>query len=232
MDNFVVTITRSCGSGGSIIANLLAKQLNIKVYDKELLKLASDDSGINERLFAMVDEDTKKSILYKVSKRVYNGELIPPESNDFTSNDNLFNYQAKVLKELAKENSYIVIGRGADYVLRDNKNVIKIFVHANNEECILREMKRLGMERKEAEEWINKTNIYRGIYYRYHTGQKWRDAENYDLILNTSRFSYDECVEIIKMYITKIRWKLPRNLKRTVFADFMWWTWTELLLTM
>ena len=205
MDNFVVTITRICGSGGSIIANLLAKQLNIKVYDKELLKLASDDSGINERLFAMVDEDTKKSILYKVSKRVYNGELIPPESNDFTSNDNLFNYQAKVLKELAKENSYIVIGRGADYVLRDNKNVIKIFVHANNEECILREMKRLGMERKEAEEWINKTNIYRGIYYRYHTGQKWRDAENYDLILNTSRFSYDECVEIIKMYIKFIQ---------------------------
>lgn len=205
MDNFVVTITRSCGSGGSIIANLLAKQLNIKVYDKELLKLASDDSGINERLFAMVDEDTKKSILYKVSKRVYNGELIPPESNDFTSNDNLFNYQAKVLKELAKENSYIVIGRGADYVLRDNKNVIKIFVHANNEECILREMKRLGMERKEDEEWINKTNIYRGIYYRYHTGQKWRDAENYDLILNTSRFSYDECVEIIKMYIKFIQ---------------------------
>ena len=205
MDNFVVTITRSCGSGGSIIANLLAKQLNIKVYDKELLKLASDDSVINERLFAMVDEDTKKSILYKVSKRVYNGELIPPESNDFTSNDNLFNYQAKVLKELAKENSYIVIGRGADYVLRDNKNVIKIFVHANNEECILREMKRLGMERKEAEEWINKTNIYRGIYYRYHTGQKWRDAENYDLILNTSRFSYDECVEIIKMYIKFIQ---------------------------
>ena len=205
MDNFVVTITRSRGSGGSIIANLLAKQLNIKVYDKELLKLASDDSGINERLFAMVDEDTKKSILYKVSKRVYNGELIPPESNDFTSNDNLFNYQAKVLKELAKENSYIVIGRGADYVLRDNKNVIKIFVHANNEECILREMKRLGMERKEAEEWINKTNIYRGIYYRYHTGQKWRDAENYDLILNTSRFSYDECVEIIKMYIKFIQ---------------------------
>ena len=205
MDNFVVTITRSRGSGESIIANLLAKQLNIKVYDKELLKLASDDSGINERLFAMVDEDTKKSTLYKVSKRVYNGELIPPGSNDFTSNDNLFNYQAKVLKELAKENSYIVIGRGADYVLRDNKNVIKIFVHANNEECILREMKRLGMERKEAEEWINKTNIYRGIYYRYHTGQKWRDAENYDLILNTSRFSYDECVEIIKMYIKFIQ---------------------------
>ena len=86
-----------------------------------------------------------------------------------------------------------------------NKNVIKIFVHANDEECILREMKRLGMERKEAEEWINKTNIYRGIYYRYHTGKKWRDAENYDLILNTSRFSYDECVEIIKMYIKFIQ---------------------------
>ena len=74
MDKFVVSITRTCGSGGTSIATLVANDLNIKVYDKELLKLASYDSGINQRLFAQVDEDTKKSLLYKVSKKVYNGE--------------------------------------------------------------------------------------------------------------------------------------------------------------
>lgn len=205
MGNFVVTITRTCGSGGSSIANLIAKDLDIKVYDKELLRLASYDSGINEKLFAQVDEDTKKSILYKVSKKVYNGELIPPESNDFTSNDNLFNYQAKVLKELAKQSSYIVIGRGADYILRDNDNVIRIFIYASEDECINREAKRLGLDIKEATDLVNKTNIYRGIYYRYHTGRKWKDVENYDLVLNTSRFSYEECAKIIKSYIRFIQ---------------------------
>ena len=205
MHDFVVTITRTCGSGGSSIANLVAKDLNIKVYDKELLRLASYDSGINERLFAQVDEDTKKSILYKISKKVYNGELIPPESNDFTSNDNLFNYQAKVLKELAKESSYIVIGRGADYILRNNDKIIKIYIYALEDECISREMKRVGSGKKETTGWINKTNIYRGIYYRYHTGRKWKDVENYDLVLNTSKFSYEKCAEIIKSYITFIQ---------------------------
>lgn len=205
MENFVVTITRTCGSGGSSISNLIAKDLNIKVYDKELLRLASYDSGINERLFAQVDEDTKKSMLYKIYKKVYNGELIPPESNDFTSNDNLFNYQAKVLKELAKESSYIVIGRGADYILRDKKNVIKVYIYADENECIYREKARLGIDIKEATELVKKTNIYRGLYYKYHTGRKWRDVENYDLVLNTSRFTYEECAELVKNHIEFIQ---------------------------
>lgn len=207
MSNFVVTITRTCGSGGTSIANLVAKDLNIKVYDRNLLKLASYDSGINRRLFEQADEDTKKSILYKVSKRVYKGELIPPESNDFTSNDNLFNYQAKVLKELAKESSYIVIGRGADYILRDNQRIVKIYIYASEFDCINREMKRLGVDIKEATDLVNKTNTYRSIYYKYHTGRRWRDVENYDLVLNTSRFSYEECAEIIKNYIKFIETK-------------------------
>lgn len=205
MENFVVTITRTCGSGGTSIATLLSKEFNIKIYDRELLKLASYDSGISSRLFAQADEDTKKSILYKVYKKVYNGEIIPPENNDFTSNDNLFNYQAKVLKELAKESSYVVIGRGADYILKDHKNIIKVYIYASEEECVNREMKRLGIDKKEATELVKKTNIYRSMYYRYHTGKKWRDVENYDLVLDTSRFSYEECAKLIKMHINFIK---------------------------
>ena len=107
MEKFVIAITRTCGSGATSISKLLADDLGIEMYDRKLLQLASDDSGISEALFARADEHVKNSLLYRVSKKVYNGELIPPESDDFTSNDNLFNYQAKVLKELAERESYI-----------------------------------------------------------------------------------------------------------------------------
>lgn len=201
MDNLVIAITRTCGSGGSIIGKMLSKDLGINIYDRELLRLASDDSGINESLFANADEGVKNSLLYKVYKHVYNGELIPPESNDFTSNDNLFNYQAKVLRELAERESYVVIGRCADYILKDTANVFKIFVHASKEFCIQHEMNFLGVSEKEAIKEIKRLNKYRSDYYYYHTGNKWEDVRNYDLSLDTSKFGFEKSVKYIKEYI-------------------------------
>ena len=87
MKHFVIAITRTCGSGGTTIAKMLANDYQIDMYDRKLLRLASEDSGINETLFAAADETTKKKPLFKAFKKVFNGELIPPESNDFTSND-------------------------------------------------------------------------------------------------------------------------------------------------
>ena len=91
----VITIARQYGSGGRTIGEMLAEDLKIHYYDKELLKLASEDSGINERLFVNADEKVKVTHLFKIIKNVYTGQLIPPESEDFVSDDNLFNYQAK-----------------------------------------------------------------------------------------------------------------------------------------
>ena len=91
MDKFVITISRCCGAGGTTIGKRLAADLGVSFYDKNLLHLASEDSGINEDLFANADEKLKGSLLYKVSRKVYQGELIPPESEDFTTNENLFN---------------------------------------------------------------------------------------------------------------------------------------------
>lgn len=201
MDKFVIAITRTCGSGGTTISKMLSKDLDINMYDKELLRLASDDSGINEALFANADEDVKNSLLYKVSKHVYNGELIPPESGDFISDINLFNYQAKVLRELSERESYVVIGRCADYILRDKPNVFKIFIHASDEYCIQHEMDILGFSEKEAIKHIKKLDKYRSDYYNYHTGLKWEDVKNYDLSLDTSKLGFDKCVKYIKEYI-------------------------------
>lgn len=201
MENFVIAITRTCGSGATTISNLLAKDLGIHVYDRNLLRIASDQSGISEELFAKADENVKKSLLYAASKRVYAGELIGPESDDFTSNDNLFNYQAKVLKDLAENESYICIGRAADFVLKDNPRMVSVFIYASHEECLRHEMERNGFDRKRAEQHIQLTNKYRREYYKYHTGREWESPYNYDLCLNTGVFTYDQCVAIIKNYI-------------------------------
>lgn len=203
MDKFVIAVTRTCGSGATSISRLLAQRYGIHMYDRNLLRLASEDSGINEALFAKADENVKKSLLYKVSRKIYKGELIPPESDDFTSNDNLFNYQAKILKELANEESYICIGRAADYILKDYKNVIRIFIYAPFEKCVEKEITRLGLSEKEAIKHVRDTDKYRSDYYKYHTGRVWKDPYNYDLCLNTGELTYEQCASLIEEYIKR-----------------------------
>lgn len=104
MKKTVITIARSYGSGGRTLGKLLAEELGINCYDREILRMASDDSGINEALFGQTDEKLKKSPLFRIArKNPYKGGVIPPESADFVSDDNLFNYQAKVIRELAEK---------------------------------------------------------------------------------------------------------------------------------
>ena len=211
MNNFVVAITRTCGSGGMSIGQLLADHYGVNIYDRKLLQLASEDSGISEELFASADENVKKSMLYKVSRKVYTGEIIPPESENFTSNQNLFAFQAKVLKELAERESYVVIGRAADYVLKDFHNLIRVYIHAPKDICIEREMKRQGIGRSQAIRYIDKLDHYRESYYKYHTGRQWKRVENYDLCLDSAAIGLDNCVEVIKRVIElKFGVKCPR----------------------
>jgi len=197
---YVITIARGYGSGGRTIGKMLAKELGIGYYDRELMRLASDESGINESLFAKADEKLKTSLLFKVAKNTYKGELIGPDSDEFVSNDNLFNYQAKVLKELAEKESYVVIGRCADYILKEFDNVISVFVHAPMDKCIDTIAAMSAITRKEAEQLITRTDKHRADYYRHYTDHAWNDATNYDLCLNTKELSFEKCVEIVKEY--------------------------------
>lgn len=200
MKNVVITISRQYGSGGRTVGEMLAKKLEIPYYDKELLKLASEESGINEALFANADERVKNSKLFRIAKSAYNGELITPDSDDFTSNDNLFNYQARIIRKLAEEESCVIMGRCADYVLKDYPNVISVFVHAPKEYCMEQAAKKHSMSERELERFIEKTDKQRAEYYRYHTGREWTDARNYDLCLDSSKLGYDRCVNEIIAY--------------------------------
>ena len=196
MDKFVIAITRTCGSGATSIGKILAKNLGVEIYDRNILRLASDDSGISEELFAR--EDQKQSLLFRASQKVYTGGLIPPEKEDFTSNNNLFNYQAKVLRELADESNYVVIGRAADYVLRDKPGLVRVYIYASREKCIEKEMNRQKIDWKTADKFITKTDKYRRDYYRYFTGQEWENMQNYDLCINTTQMTYEQAAKAIQ----------------------------------
>ncbi len=199
--NTVITIAREYGSGGRTIGEMLAKDLNIHYYDKELMKLASEDSGINEALFAKADEKVKATSLFRIAKSAYSGELIPPESDDFVSNDNLFNYQAKIIRQLAEEESCVIIGRCSDYVLKEYDNVLSVFIHAPLDFCLEQAAKLHSMPPKELEKFVERTNKRRAEYYKYYTGRNWTDAKNYDLCLDSSKLGFERCVEEIKAYM-------------------------------
>ena len=121
MNNLVITIAREYGSGGKTIGEMLARESGISSYSSEIIKMASEDSGINEQLFAQKDEKLKPSRQILGMSKVYKGGLIDPESDDFVSDDNLFNYQAKIIKDLARTQNCVIIGRCADFILKDEK---------------------------------------------------------------------------------------------------------------
>ncbi len=201
MKNYVITIARGYGSGGRMIGQMLAQELNISFYDRDLLKLASDDSGINESLFAKADETTSHSMLYNVAKKVYKGQIIPPDRDDFISNENLFNYQAKIIKELAQKESCVIVGRCADFVLKDFKHVLRIYVHAPLADC-MKTIEDLGIcSGRQAKNYIQTIDKRRAAYYHYFTGRDWQCADNYDLCLNTSHLNQSQCIELVKSYL-------------------------------
>lgn len=200
MENYVITIARMFGSGGRTIGKMLALDLGIPYYDKELLRLASEDSGINEGLFGLADEKTKKSVFKR--NTVYTGDILSPDSKKFTSEENLFSFQAKAIEKLAEKCSpCIIIGRCADFILADRENTLNIFIWADKETCIGNTMEVLGYDEKKAAAEVDRINNERNIYYKSHTGNEWTDVRNYDLCLDTKKFTFSECVEIIRKFI-------------------------------
>lgn len=200
MSNRVITIARSYGSGGRRMGKLLAEELGYEFYDREIMRMASDESGISEELFRKMDE-TARLPLFRIAKDVYTGEVIPPDSDDFISNENLFRYQAKIIRELAATQNCVIVGRCANYILRGRDNVCNIFVTAPVVDCLRRVMEVDGINIEEAEKKIKKIDKRRADYYKYFTGRQWYDAALYDLCLNTGHMTDQQCVEVVRAYI-------------------------------
>lgn len=204
MENVVITIARHFGSGGKTVGQMLAKDLGIKCYEKEIIRMASEESGINEALFNQADEKLKRTPLFGKTRGEYKGKLISPDSDEFVSDHNLFNYQAKIIRELAQRESCVIIGRAADYVLKGNPGLVSVFVHASKEYCIKQAIERRAYTGKDVEKFVERTDKYRSDFYNYYTGQKWTDARNYDLCLNSERLGFEGTMNAIEAYI-KVR---------------------------
>ena len=204
--NYVITIARGFGSGGKTIGQMLAGELSIEYFDRDILRLASEESGIYEGLFGMLEEKGKRRRLFRKDGEYRHEQPdTRPESSEFVSDDNLFKFQAQIIKGLSeREENCIIVGRCADYILEGRENLVRLFIYADRETCIKNVMQMYGWARKDAQRVIEKTDKNRSTYYRYYTGRDWRDASNYDLCINTSALGYEKSVQMIRDYL-KIR---------------------------
>lgn len=200
MNNYIITIARGFGSGGSHVGKLLSETLNIPCYDTEILEYASELSGINSSFFYEANEKINKGQLkIRNSKGVYTGRIYSTSSPKYLSNENLFNYQAEVMKTLALEGkkSCIIIGKAANKILGSLKNVVTVNIQAPLPVCVGNVSNRLQINTVEAKNKIIKTDKYRKDYYKYYTGGVWDDPTEYDLTINTGAVGEEYAAKMI-----------------------------------
>lgn len=199
MSNYVITIAREYGSGGRTVGQMLAKRLGISFYDKEIIHMASDESGIDVKLFGQVEEGATVENAFNslFSKPIYKGGLIKPGDKGFISDENLFNYQAKVVNDLAEKESYVVVGRCVNYVFRDRPNTLRVFVHAPWDFRMEQSIPKISGTQEDVAKFLIEDDKRKKEYYKRFTGGVWNDATNYDLCLNSGKLGFEKTVDSI-----------------------------------
>ena len=198
MGNKIYTIGREFGSGGKEIGEKLAERLGIKLYDKELLQRAAKESGFCEEIFANHDEKPTSSFLYSLVTDTYSmNNFATAPFLDMPLNHKVFLAQFNAIKQIAEQESCVMVGRCADYALEGNPDCMSIFIHASMDQRIKRISQRMNVTENKARDLIQKNDKQRSSYYNYFTNKKWGDYNSYDLILDSGKFGIDGCVEMI-----------------------------------
>ncbi len=199
---FVITVGRQFGSGGRELGKALAEALEIEYYDKELLVESAKLAGVNPEYFEKKDErfPTFLQGLFSFSMGVT--PMCYYTGTSSITDDGLYKSISDFLLKTSKEKSFVVVGRSADYILRDHPRCVNIFVHAPLEECVKRIMGRNdAIDEAKASAIAKKTNKWRAEYYNFFTDKQWGDAKSYDLTLDSSIMSMENNVELIKEYL-------------------------------
>lgn len=206
----IITISREFGSGGREIGKQLAKELDIPFYDKELLEMASKQSGISKELFAKNDENYSSSFLFSLVMGNYHSAQDGRISTELPLNHKIFLAQFEAIKKIGEEGPCVIVGRCADYVLRSYPNVINVFLMGDLVDKKKRVLGSYDIEKDKAEDFIRKTDKRRASYYNYYTDMKWGNAANYDLCINTSRLGIGGTVSLLRHYID-VRESVPKD---------------------
>lgn len=195
MSHKIITISREFGSGGRDIGELVAKKLNVSCYDKELIKEVAKESGYSLD-YIEENENATSSLLYNIATTggygvsVYNQDHMSPV-------DQVYIMQSKIIAELANRESCVIVGRCADYILREKEECLHVLIHADMEHKKERAIHSYGVSAKDAEKIIHKRNKARASHYKYYTGLTWGSVQNYHISLNSGLLGISDCVEII-----------------------------------
>ena len=190
--HIIITISREYASGGRYVGKLLAEQLGIKLYDNEFIEKLSEKTGLSKEYIE--ENEQKRNALSNLNNGYY---------YSLSNADELFIEEAKLIKEVANKQSCIIVGRCADFILKDRKDIIRIFIYSDMKDKINRATKYYKIPKNKAEKEINKINKLREKHYNYYTGSDWNNPNNYDLCINSDTLGVEKTAEFIKEYIIK-----------------------------
>lgn len=192
--NVIITVAREYGSGGRYVAKLLAEKLGIAFYDKDLIEIVSNESGLSAEYIESNEQNIHGNLLSS-----FNTQYFDNLSND----DNLFIAESKSIKEVSKRGSCVIVGRCSNYILRDKKNVINLFLYSDDKNKVKRAVKYYGLKKETALKEINKVNKNREKHYNYYTHQEWKDFSNYDLAINVDKLGVEKTAELLANFVEK-----------------------------
>ena len=200
IQNKVITIAREYGSGGHLLGEMLSKELGLKVYNKELIHMAAQKSNIDEE-FISKNEQTIPSFWLKC---IIGRDSAQTADHILSKEDILFIAESKIIKEAVEKAPCIIIGRCADFIMKDNPNAIKVFCYSDKENATNRCTTSYGIAEDKAEVEIRRVNRNRATHYEYYTGRRWKDPNHYDLMINTSNIKIEDACNIIKDIYNKV----------------------------
>lgn len=197
----IITIGRQYGSGGREIGEKLARHYGIPFYDNELITRAAKESGFAEETFAHAEDKATHSLLYSLAMGINAYGNQDFGFSGLSLDDRIFLAQSNVIRKVAQEGPCVIVGRCADYVLKEREDVINLFIKASMTFRIRRAIEEYQIDKDKAADIILKNDKRRGNYYNYHVGEKWTNLNNYDLIISSDIAGIDKTVESIYTYL-------------------------------
>ena len=190
--NIVITIAREYGSGGRYIGKLVAEKLGIKLYDKEFVKKVAEETGLSEEFIK--NNEQKRDALADLNNGYYFG---------LNNADELFLKESEIIKNTAEKESCVIVGRCADFILNDRKDVTKVFIYSNMENKVKRATEFYGLDKAKAEKEITRINKLRANHYKHYTEKEWNNPNNYDICINSDTLGVEKSADLICEIVNK-----------------------------
>jgi len=204
MKSIVIAISREFGSGGRLVGEKLAQSLGISYYDKLLLQMAAEKSGLSPEFIERTEEQASSSFLFNLNAASQTSASFFYQYN-VPVNDKAFFAQAAVIKELADRESCVIVGRCADHILHNRKNCLKVFIYASRATRLSRLIQEYGIPEADAKDKLGKMDKGRANYYRHYTGENWGEVRAHDLSVNTDVSGIDGAVNVIRTMIEEMK---------------------------